>query len=109
MLKNMLKRRKQLEEQKADLNLSDAPELNRGRDGSNTRQLRKRGKDALTGAAADLLLGNGASLLEAPPKRTQVPEVRVTLSDDEIDSDLHAIQRVRPSHATRQSAAASDL
>lgn len=110
MLKNMLKRRKQLEEQKADLNLNDAgPDLGRGRDAGNTRQLRKRGKESGQGGATSELLGAGSVTSEPVAKRTHVPEVRVTLSDDEVDADLLAIQRVRPSHATRQSTAASDL
>lgn len=106
MLKSMLKRRKQLEEQKADLNLNDSgPDMGR-REGGNTRQLRKRGREAINGGVSEAMVASSPTVPEPPVsnKRTVVPEVRVTLSDDEVDADFHSILRMRPPHSARQAA-----
>jgi hypothetical protein len=84
-LKTLNKKKKELEEEKRDFSLADSADTQR----ATTRTLRKRGqaKDALLEPVTPV---PAPTATENPKK---VPEMRVRLTDEEMDSDMALIQR----------------
>jgi hypothetical protein len=113
MMKNIVKKRKQLEDEKRDLILNNnngtgattssgigAGDTASGGDAfmtggsqqqkANTRTLRKRGKDGADGLGG----GNGlGGLNDAPAKKPNTPDIRVSLTDEEVEHDIMIIMR----------------
>ena len=84
-LKSLSKKKKELEEEKRDFSLADPSDAQR----ATTRTLRKRGqaKDTAPEAATPAPVSTSS---EYPKK---VPELKVRLSDEEMDADMALIQR----------------
>lgn len=84
-LKTLNKKKKELEEEKRDFSLADPADAQR----ASTRTLRKRGqaKDAASEAATPAPVSTST---EGPKK---VPELKVRLTDEEMDADMAQIQR----------------
>jgi len=93
MQKNLQKRRKQAEEEKRDFSLGDttaaaaaAAAAAADPQRASTRTLRKRG-------AKDNQSADGSTNGLSDSKKPTVPEIRATLTEEEIESDIAAIQR----------------
>jgi hypothetical protein len=90
MMKNIVKKRKQLEDEKRDLILNVTENSNDSQQGGNsraTRTLRKRGKESADGSS-----GGGLDR-DAPPKKPNTPDIRVMLTDEEVEHDIMIILR----------------
>lgn len=87
-LKALNKKKKDLEEEKKDFSLSDNP-TSADQQRVSTRTLRKRGqgKDALDSTTNPTAVAPSGEVLK------KVPEVKVRLTDEEMDYDMSQIQK----------------